>query len=471
MTILRVLFVAAALQFIIPSAVEAQTARRDPPKNVILCIADGWSQNHILAANYYLQGKAQAQAYESFPVRYFMSTYPAKLKKGADDQFLTGYDTARAWSEPGYPKKGATCSAAAATAMACGQKTVNGAIGMDVDGKPLPNLTELAESLGKATGVVTTVPISHATPAGFVAHNIHRNNYEEIAREMILDSRLEVIMGCGHPGYGKGGERLDKEGSYKYVGGKETWEDLLKGNTKFRTPSPSGNIRVRDADGNNTPDPWSVVQNRDGFRSLANGPTPKRVLGVAPVASTLQQERPGNADTSAFDVYRTANMPDLKEMTLAALNVLDNDPDGFFLMVEGGAIDWASHDNQGGRMIEEMEDFNRAVDAIIRWVETNSSWEQTLVIVTGDHECGYLTGPAGKDGLNASLPIVNNGKGVMPGMQWNHDNHTNQLIPLFARGAGSESTALFAENSDPVRGRYLDNTGIARLIRLLWETP
>ncbi|HRZ76125.1 MAG TPA: alkaline phosphatase, partial [Bacteroidales bacterium] len=401
----------------------------------------------------------------------FMSTYPAKLKDGEDlKQFATGYDPARAWSDADYPRKGATCSAAAATAMACGQKTVNGAIGMDIHGKPLPNLTEMAEALGKATGVVTSVPISHATPAGFVAHNVHRNNYDQIARDMLLDSRVDVIMGCGHPQYGKGGETLSVTDNYKYVGGKETWEDLLAGRTEFRTAAPSGNNQVLDANGDGTPDPWSLVQDREGFLRLASGPAPTRVLGLAPVASTLQQDRPGDGKAPAFAAPFIVGMPTLREMTLAALNVLDGDPEGFFLMVEGGAIDWASHDNQSGRMIEEMDDFNRTVDALIEWVEVHSSWEETLLIVTGDHECGYLTGPVQQEGFNVKLPVLNHGQGTMPGMQWNHDNHTNQLIPLFARGAGSERALLFADEVDPVRGKYLNNTEIAQWINILWGT-
>ncbi|MBE0640565.1 MAG: alkaline phosphatase, partial [Bacteroidales bacterium] len=294
--------------------------------------------------------------------------------------------------------------------------------------------------------------------------------YDQIARDMLLDSRLEVIMGCGHPLFGKGGEPLDTNANYKYVGGKETWEDLLGGKVEYRNASPSGNSQVQDANGDGTPDVWTLVQDKDGFLKLASGPTPVRVLGVAPVASTLQQERPGDGMAPAFGVAFTPGLPDLKDMTMAAVNVLDNDPDGFFLMVEGGAIDWASHDNQTGRMIEEMDDFNRAVDALIQWVETNSSWEETLLIVTGDHECGYLTGPAEEAGYSAQLPVVNNGKAVMPGVQWNHTNHTNQLIPFYARGAGSERALLFADEIDPVRGKYLNNTELAQWVMLLWDS-
>ncbi len=101
-------------------------------------------------------------------------------------------------------------------------------------------------------------------------------------------------------------------------------------------------------------------------------------------------------------------------MTKGALNVLDNDPDGFFLMVEGGAVDWANHANQLGRLIEEQNDFNNAVDEAIVWIKANGGFEKNLLIVTGDHECGYLTGA--KDSFS---DVTNNGKGSLPGAYFN----------------------------------------------------
>jgi alkaline phosphatase len=85
-----------------------------------------------------------------------------------------------------------------------------------------------------------------------------------------------------------------------------------------------------------------------------------------------------------------------------------------------------------------------------------------LVIVTGDHETGYLTGATGVYG-----DVVNNGKGVMPTMTWNSTNHTNQLVPFFAKGAGAELLTNYANGSDPVKGAYLDNTEIPLAIRNL----
>ncbi len=148
-------------------------------------------------------------------------------------------------------------------------------------------------------------------------------------------------------------------------------------------------------------------------------------------------------------------------MTRAALNILDDDPDGLFLMVEGGAVDWASHGNQSGRMIEEQIDFERSVEAVVNWVDENSNWGETLLIVTGDHETGYLTGPGSDPGWEK---IVNNGAGNLPGMEWHSDYHTNSLMVVSAKGDAGRSLNQYADERDPVRGRYVDNTEIAKTV-------
>jgi alkaline phosphatase len=161
------------------------------------------------------------------------------------------------------------------------------------------------------------------------------------------------------------------------------------------------------------------------------------------------------------------------------MNVLDDDPDGFFLMVEGGAVDWASHGHNSGRMIEEEIDFNLAVEAAIQWVEENSTWEETLVIVTGDHETGYLTGPGSGPSATDSTakqspfwnPLANNGAGTLPGMEWHDDGHTRSLIPLYAKGAGSEGFADHVAGTDPVRGPYIENTAVGKVMREAFGQP
>jgi alkaline phosphatase len=112
-------------------------------------------------------------------------------------------------------------------------------------------------------------------------------------------------------------------------------------------------------------------------------------------------------------------------------------------------------------MIEEALDFERAVEAVVDWVQKNSNWGETLLIITGDHETGYLWGP----GSNPTWkPIVNNGAGNLPGMQYNSPNHTNSLMILSAKGDAARMFHRCADQYDPVRGWYLDNTELAKLV-------
>ncbi|NLG27396.1 MAG: alkaline phosphatase, partial [Chloroflexi bacterium] len=146
----------------------------------------------------------------------------------------------------------------------------------------------------------------------------------------------------------------------------------------------------------------------------------------------------------------------------------DADRDGFFLMIEGGAVDWASHAHQTGRMLEEMADFVSSVAAVTDWVDTHSSWRETLLVVTADHETGYVWGPGSNPGW---LDLHNNGAGAVPGLMWNTDSHTNSLVPLFARGNGAHVLAALADQNDPVRGAYLDNAELGALLLELLATP
>jgi len=417
------------------------------PKNIIIFIADGGGFNHFKAADYYQCGQVPCQNYEDFPVRLAMSTYPVG----------GGYDSNAAWAGFDYVNSGATDSAAAATAMATGVKTYPSAIGVDANRNRITNVIERAEQLGKATGVVTSVPFSHATPAGFVAHNTSRNNYAQIAAEMVNKSAADVIMGCASPLYDSDAKTRSSP-RYEYVGA-STWSGLVSG-------SAGG-----DSDGDGIADPWVLIQTRAEFQALAAGPTPKRVCGVPQVFETLQEKRLGDTGAAPYKVPLTQTVPTLEEMTRAALNVLDEDPDGFFVMIEGGAVDWAAHANQSGRLIEEMNDFNRSIDVVIKWVQQNSNWGETLVIVTADHETGYLTGPG--SGQQPAGPVwndlVNNGIGNLPTMEWHSGGHTDSLVPFFAKGRGAQLFKETTDGYDPVRGPYIDNTDVANIIFALWR--
>ena len=436
-------------------------------------ICDGWGYNHIRATDYY---NGVPASYESFPVHFGMCHYPAKTgyyDPSNPDSFLFagGYNPSLAWKDPLYVRKQFTESAASATAMATGYKTYKTAIGMGINMDTLVNLTQVAKALGKSAGVITTVPFSHATPAGFVAHNGTRDHYQAIAYEMILDSKCDVIMGTGNPQYDNSGifQGADWKNAI-YVGDSALWQQLLTGSGSATTFLVQGKNRtVNDIDNDSIPDPWTIVETQQDFINLATGETPKRVLGCPRVYMTLQQTRPMlNGETLNSPPYITPftpGLPSLGQMSSGALNVLDNNSHGFFLMIEGGAIDWACHANQKGRMIEELNDFNAAVNAVFDWVTTNSNWDETMLIITGDHETGFLWGGS------PFTPIVDQGPGQLPGIQFNSWDHTNSLIPFFSKGCGSDLYGIFADEKDSVRGAFIQNSEIPQLIFLLWGKP
>lgn len=429
------------------------TAADTTPKNVIVMIGDGVGFNQILAADYYLYGKADAHPYADFPVQVGMSTYSKGALQTTDDDASVVYSPSL-YGDFGKLVLTSTDSASAGTAMSTGTKTWDSAIGVDQDKNPLTHMSQDFEEMGKATGVVTSVPFDHATPASFVAHNAKRSAYAAIAEEMIKSSATDVIMGGGHPLYSDDNALLETP-NYGYCP-QILWDDMK-----------DGEIMGADANGDGTDDPWTFIETKAQFEALQTGTTPDRVLGVAQVAQTIQGLRvAADWGKPAYTTPYNQNVPTLETMTKGALNVLENDPDGFFLMVEGGAPDWSGHYNQPGRLIEELEDFYNTVEAVCTWIEANGGWEKNLLIVTADHETGLLSGAE-----NILSPVVNNGKGVMPtmffhvGMVYGIPWHSNQLVPFYAKGAGSELYNAVADMHDPYRGWYIDNTDISAVIR------
>lgn len=492
------------------SPAEAQSA-----KNIILLISDGWGYNTILATDYYNNGAANTSPFANFPVYTAMTTYMSYFESaggelvGAGSEAIQskpasmGYDGAEAKNNFDYIGEYYTDSAAAVTAMASGVKTFQGAIGVGMDRLPVPNMVEIANAAGKATGSITSVQFSHATPAGFYAHTNYRSDYQYVAQQGIFDSKLNVLMGAGHPLYDDDGQLRD-EPYDRYIGGMDIYNGLAAGLTTMEWAHTisdpftggkqdlTGTSTVQDIDGDGNPDAWHLIEDRADFQAMATGDTPLRVFGLPKVAQTLQYNRSTQAAAKiAFNTEATvdqmvldpvaekpaysdlddvmiapyadplvSNVPTLEEMTRVALNVLDNDPDGFFLHVEGGAVDWAGHGNWLGRMIEEQTDFNNTVQAVIDWVETNSNWNETLVIVTGDHETGMLVGPGGKQAGESFRAVTNNGIGVTPTGTFYSGDHTNQLIPLYAKGPYANTFLSYSNHQDPVRGMYMDNTDI-----------
>jgi alkaline phosphatase len=442
------------------------------PKNIMLFISDGWSKNHLDAANFFM---GEYQDYQEWD-EWYMSTYSAGLDKTwelTDSSFHSWYNSTLAWTMENWVKRdggyGATGSAPAATSMYSGVKSTKYAIGVDAYGKPVKTFCERAYETGKSVGVVSSVQFSHATPAAMFAHNTSRKNYAQIANEMLLDSKANVIMGCGAPDYDSDGQQIATPDKFKYVGGKGTWNNILNGDVVYDSTSIKGNNTVQDIDADGNPDAWTLVRDSADFVAMGKGKTPLRVLGIPMVASTLNNDRSGSGD--AFDVPLNKNVPKLADMTKAAINVLDNNNNGFAVMIEGGAVDWAGHANNLARIIEEQEDFNNAVDSAVKWVEDSSSWDETLIIVTGDHETGYLVGPNwDPNDMWGTYPLTDNGQGNMPGGQFLSGDHTNMLIPFYVNGKGSEVFAAYADHFDFFRSKYLDNTEIGQGVFKMYKS-
>ncbi len=228
-----------------------------------------------------------------------------------------------------------TDSAAAATAYAAGVRTYNGAIGVDPDTNVVPTVLEAARQRGMATGLVATSSLTHATPAAFASHVPDRNMQWEIARQMAAAS-VDVMLGGGRM-YFDGARRSDGL-------------DLL------------GALAVDH----------TVVLNEGELRDL----DPRGVSGL--VGLFANEHMP-----NAF-----SRTPTLPEMTALAIEILDRDPDGFFLMVEGSQPDWRAHDNAAlDSVTAEMLDLDRAIGVALEYQRRQPA---TLIVVTADHETGGL---------------------------------------------------------------------------------
>ena len=441
-----------------------------PAKYLILMIGDGMGDNQRRAATLY---SGTAPAYVSWP-KYWVSTYP----DGGS------YDPDQVWTNFSYVLSGWTDSAAAATALDTGVKTDNVRISVSADGLTrLVSIADKARSAGKAVGAVTTVYISHATPGAWLAHNDLRENGFAIADESLWGNPnttgtpitstyysgghgptlppADVVIGAGHPAWNGG----------TYV------NDAIRAKLAAESGSPSAFTFIE-----------RLADSPDGgarLLSAADDPATLRLAGLFGGAGGNLEYRKANGSGA------NPENPTLAEMTRAALQVLSRDQDGFVLMVEGGAIDKAAHANNMDQMVGELLGFNEAVLAVIGWVDdpgTDSSWANTLVIVTADHETGYLTQAPGVfpdqmlgdvaavtlalektvsgSGLRASWQDSDRDDLIDPGetvyWAWNTSGHSNSLVPLFAKGAGAELIPLFVNttNPDPVRGVYLDNTEV-----------
>lgn len=416
------------------------------PKNVIMMVCDGCGFNQFIASDYYHFGEKEKQAFYRFPVSMAMSTHHLQGNS---------YDSQAAQEDPKWVWRGFTDSGASATALSTGVKTNKQRIGFDQTDSPVPHAVEVAYQTGRASGVVTSMPISHATPAGFVAHIHNRNRYEVIAPQMIFESTLNVLLGTGHPYYDNNGfPRTNPD--FQWLGGDESVYLQLKAGTA-----------------QNLLGAWTFIDSKEDFDrylSLSSQELPEQLLGIAPIDFSLQVARTGGPNELNLIVGehpKVASVPDLRSLSTIALNVLAKNEKGFYLMIEGGAIDEASHNHSIARVIEEIDDFNNAVDGVVQWIEQHGGFNDNLLIITADHETGYLIGPNAYDEETGFIDyeLVNNGVGQIPGHSFNSTAHTNQLVPLFAKGGCDDKIQTSAVGTDFRHGSYSDNAVLGALVQ------
>ncbi len=269
-----------------------------------------------------------------------------------------------------------TDSAAAGTAFATGQKSFNRGLGLSPDSLPVPTILTILQAKGYQTGLVSIGSITHATPASFYAKVTDRDMEESIA-EQLLEADLDFFAGGGLDFFNK---RKDGQDLYQSLVGQGYQMDSV------------GMSRVTD------------TSRKYGYLLAPNG---------------LPAKHKGR------DSF-------LKEATEQALAKLSASDSGFFLMVEGSYIDWAGHARDKEFMLAEMLDFEEALAVALKYVDTH---ENTLLIVTGDHETGGMS-----VGKGAQIDQVD--------LYFNTDQHTADLVPVFAIGRAADSFKGFYQNSD-----------------------
>ena len=287
-----------------------------------------------------------------------------------------------------------TDSAASATSMNSGIKTYNSAINIDPSGKQVRPIAHDFQSVGYSVGVVTSVPISHATPACAYAHNVSRNDYQDLTRDLLgLSSAshrtdplpgVEVLIGCG---WGESKKDDRKRQGENYVPGNkylpaDALEQLAQEKRRYevvlRTAGKSGNEILQKG----------ALKAKEsniglfGFFGVKGGHLPYQT------ANGDYQPTRGASSGERYQKSDIEENPTLAEMVAASLTVLSNNKKGFWLMVESGDVDWANHNNNLDDSIGAVLSADEAFKTLVDWVDENSDWNETALILTADH--GHL---------------------------------------------------------------------------------
>ena len=327
------------------------------PKNIILMIGDGMGISQITAGMYANGNKLNLERCKVIGL----------IKTNSEDDLITD-------------------SAAGATAFATGKKTKNGKISQSMkDSINYKTFIEYAEENNKATGIVVTSTVTHATPACFYAHFPRRYEANEPISAQFINSGIDVLIG--------GGEKYFEKRS----DGRNLYEELK-----------SKNYTVLDT----LTEDFSTE-------------------GISKMIYLYSPTQPGKLVFEKGD-NAPSRGPILPLATEKALEVLKKDTNGFFMMVEGSQIDWGGHNNDSPYIIREMIDFDNAIQKVLDFADQDG---ETLVIITADHETGgYAIIGGDLDGTN-----LVGGFSTL--------KHSAAMIPVFAYGQGAENFAGIYDNT------------------------
>ncbi|THB81336.1 MAG: alkaline phosphatase [Desulfobacteraceae bacterium] len=322
------------------------------PKYVFYLIGDGLGASQRQFSEFFIREKQQNPAQEllmnTFEVAGINTTYAANTL--------------------------ITDSAAAGTALASGIKTNKGVIGMTPDGKKVKTLIEAAEAKGMATGIITTTRLTHATPAAFAAHNMSRNNENEIAEDFVT-SDVDFFAG--------GGIRHFIPQARKIENG-----DAVGKTIKSKRKDDKDLVADFEAKGYQT---FIGMPGAKGFVSQDFSKLDKVFAAFTYTHLPYEIER----------INKYNDVPSLAKMTRAGIEVLKKDNDGFFLMVEAGRIDHAAHANDPTGVIYDTIAFDQAIKEAYEFYKQHP--EETLIIVVGDHETGGMG--LGMDSMGYKLDL------------------------------------------------------------------
>lgn len=377
------------------SAVSSETAPQvTKVKNVILMIGDG-------------MGPQQVGLLEEYAQRAPLSVYNEKGNKTALSKFADAGQMGLSLSAP-YGSNGSLVvdSACSATQLATGVAAGSEMIGLDNQGNVVETILERAKAQGKATGLVSDTRITHATPAAFAAHQPHRSYEAKIAEQLIESGSVDVML--------SGGARVFLPADIKTnQASREQMAALGVPASVYKKSKRKDQrnllLEAKEQYGYNLAFDKDQLNAAEGTKLLGLFANSGMADGIAYTACTQDN---------------SCTQPSLRDMTMKALDVLSKDEDGFFLMVEGGQIDWAGHVNDAGWMLHELVKFDEAVAAVYEWVKDR---DDTLVVITADHETGSFGFSYSRKDLPAAEHLTGNG---MQGKEYKPNFNFGELSQL-----------------------------------------